>query len=183
MKFTILFGLFLTAIALSTQADSAQAGKPVKVVENFNLEQYEGTWFEVARTDNWFQKSCKKNTLADYSKNSDGTIRVDNTCTASDGGHKQIIGTAKVQEPAKLKVSFAPRFMHFLDIVWADYWVIDLDKNYTLAAISDPKRKHLWVLSRSPRPNPKEYESLLIRLEQNGFDTKTLITTKQESAD
>jgi apolipoprotein D and lipocalin family protein len=183
MSFKTLLSLLFIALTATTQAQATTTKTPVKVVDNFNIELYEGTWFEVARTENWFQKSCTKNTLADYSKNSDGTIRVENTCTTANGTTKQAIGTAKVEGPAKLKVSFAPKITRFIDATWGDYWVIDIDKNYTLAAVSDPKRENLWILSRSPRPAQAAYEALLSRLEKNGFDTKTLINTKQESAD
>jgi lipocalin len=55
----------------------------------------------------------------------------------------------------KLKVRFAPEWLSFLDAVWGDYWVLDLDANYRLVAVGEPSREYLWVLSRTPTV-PKE---------------------------
>ncbi|MDV7400615.1 lipocalin family protein, partial [Arthrospira platensis SPKY1] len=79
----------------------------------------------------------------------------------------------------KLKVRFAPSWLSFLPMVWGDYWVIDLDPSYQLAAVSEPKRKYLWILSRSPTVDPHVYEALIQRLEKMGFDTEQLEVSPQ----
>ena len=67
----------------------------------------------------------------------------------------------------RLQVRFAPVWLARIPLVWGNYWVIDLDADYQLAAVSEPKREYLWVLSRTPEVNPKAYEALLARLEKN----------------
>ena len=74
---------------------------------------------------------------------------------------------------------FAPDWLSFLPIVWGDYWVIDLDSRYQAAAVSDPKRDYLWILSRTPQMDPKVYDDLLLRLQQQQFDTRKLEKTPQ----
>ena len=64
-------------------------------------------------------------------------------------------------------------------MVWGDYWVIDLDADYQLAAVSDAKREYLWVLSRTPQVNAKAYDALLDRLKAQHFDVKKLEPTPQ----
>jgi len=66
-----------------------------------------------------------------------------------------------------------------LPLVWGDYWVIDLDAQYQVAAVSDPKRDYLWVLSRTPQMDPKLYDELLTRLQQQQFDVRKLEKTSQ----
>jgi apolipoprotein D and lipocalin family protein len=66
-----------------------------------------------------------------------------------------------------------------LPLVWANYWVIDLDPGYTLAAVSEPDRRYLWILSRTRSVEPQAYAALLGRLAAKGFDTSKLIATKQ----
>jgi apolipoprotein D and lipocalin family protein len=63
--------------------------------------------------------------------------------------------------------------------VWGDYWVIDLDANYQLAAVSEPKREYLWVLSRTPTVSTEAYQALLTRLKAQGFDLERLERTRQ----
>jgi apolipoprotein D and lipocalin family protein len=64
-------------------------------------------------------------------------------------------------------------------MVWGDYWVIDLDHGYQLAAVSDSKREYLWVLARNRQVDPTMYSALLGRLTQQGFNVQKLILTKQ----
>jgi apolipoprotein D and lipocalin family protein len=64
-------------------------------------------------------------------------------------------------------------------MVWGDYWVIDIDTDYQLAAVSDAKREYLWVLSRTPQTNEKTYDALLERLKAQHFDMKKLEPTPQ----
>jgi apolipoprotein D and lipocalin family protein len=64
--------------------------------------------------------------------------------------------------------------------VWGDYWVIDLDPGYTLAAVSEPGRDYLWILSRTPTVDSGAYQALLRRLEAKGFDITRLQATPQD---
>jgi apolipoprotein D and lipocalin family protein len=63
--------------------------------------------------------------------------------------------------------------------VWGDYWVIDLDAQYQLAAVSEPKREYLWVLSRTPTVSKEAYDALLVRLQAQGLDPARLERTLQ----
>jgi apolipoprotein D and lipocalin family protein len=67
-------------------------------------------------------------------------------------------------------------------MVWGDYWVIDLDPQYQVAAVSDPRREYLWVLSRTPQIDKKVYDALLLRLQNQQFDTRKLELTQQLAA-
>jgi apolipoprotein D and lipocalin family protein len=78
-----------------------------------------------------------------------------------------------------LKVRFAPAWLSWLPQVWGDYWVIDLDDDYQLAAVSEPSREYLWVLSRTPRVDANTYNALLKRLSAQGFDLSKLERSPQ----
>jgi apolipoprotein D and lipocalin family protein len=76
-------------------------------------------------------------------------------------------------------VRFAPAWLSWLPQVWGDYWVIDLDADYQLVAVSDAKREYLWVLSRTPQVNDKAYHALLERLKAQHFEVQKLERTSQ----
>jgi apolipoprotein D and lipocalin family protein len=57
--------------------------------------------------------------------------------------------------------------------------VLDLDPDYQLAAVGDPSRTYLWILSRSPVVSASQYDSLLQRLKVMGFDITKLEKTRQ----
>ena len=79
----------------------------------------------------------------------------------------------------RLKVRFAPALLSFLPPVWGDYWVIDIDRNYGLAAVSEPGRDYLWILSRTPQVEKRALDALLARLSGQGFDLRKLVYTPQ----
>jgi apolipoprotein D and lipocalin family protein len=78
-----------------------------------------------------------------------------------------------------LEVRFAPDWTAWLPLVWGAYWVLDLDSEYQLAAVGDPTRSYLWILSRTPAVSANQYERLLLRLKVMGFDISKLEKTRQ----
>jgi len=142
-----------------------------------------GTWYEIAKYPNWFQKKCTGNTKADYSLLPDGRVQVINRCRMEGGTVNEAIGVARqvgdVTSP-KLEVRFAPAWLSFMPFVWGDYWVIELDDNYQLVAVSEPTREYLWILSRTAQVTPASYNALLNKLRQKGFDLQKLEITQQD---
>ena len=151
-------------------------------IPSLNVPRYMGTWYEIAKYPNFFQRKCVSNTVARYSAQPDGTVRVDNRCKQDDGQVIDAIGQARqigTTNSAKLEVRFAPAWLSFLPIVWGNYWVIDIDSDYQLVAVSEPKREYLWILSRTPEVSATTYNELLARLKKDGFDLEKLEKSKQ----
>ena len=178
-----LLGLLLICFG-STQVKAQQGDQAVKTIAVLDVSRYLGTWYEIAKFPNWFQKKCVSNTKAVYSAKPDGNLRVLNSCKTAAGETSEAEGLARQigsKDSPKLEVRFAPEWLSFLPLVWGDYWVIDLDPQYQLAAVSDPRREYLWVLSRTPQLDPKVYADLLQRLKQQQFDIQKLEITAQKT--
>ncbi len=79
------------------------------------------------------------------------------------------------------EVRFAPEWMEFLPMIWGKYWFIDLDKDYTVAAVSEPNREFLWILSRTPTLDEKRWTALMARLEAQGLSIGKLERTPQNT--
>ena len=168
----------------SSQAIAQQSGQAVNTIASLDVPRYLGTWYEIAKFPNWFQKKCASNTKAVYTAKPDGNLRVLNSCNTASGETSEAEGLARQIGPKdspKLEVRFAPEWLSFLPMVWGDYWVIDLDPQYQVAAVSDPRREYLWVLSRTPQLDPKVYADLLQRLKQQQFDIQKLELTNQKN--
>lgn len=153
-------------------------------VPALDLPRYMGRWHEIARFPNWFQKKCVAAAAADYSLRPDGNVRVVNRCRTADGSVAVAEGEARRIGPAgsaRLEVRFAPAWLSFLPFVWGKYWVVDLDPAYRLAAVGEPGRDYLWVLSRAPVVGRADYDALRARLAAKGFDvTKLQVTGRIE---
>jgi apolipoprotein D and lipocalin family protein len=172
----LLFAALLGAAALVQAA-------PIAPIAALDVPRYMGTWYEIAKYPNRFQKDCAGHTSATYTLEPDKTVQVLNRCRRADGRPDTAVGSARqvgAASSAILEVRFAPRWLSFLPMVWGDYWVIDLDPDYTLAAVSEPKREYLWILSRTPTVARPAYEALLERLRGQGFDLSKLEATRQD---
>ena len=170
-----LMGLSL-AVPIATQA--AQ----VKSIDQLDTNQYMGSWYEIAKLPNWFQRNCAQNTKATYKLINPAEIQVLNQCQAANGEMIQALGMARPRAnglPAQLEVRFAPSWLGWLPLVWGDYWVLDLDPQYQLAAVGDPSKKYLWILSRTPQISEASYKALTQRLSLMGFDVSRLEKTTQ----
>jgi apolipoprotein D and lipocalin family protein len=150
---------------------------PLTTVSHVDLNRYMGEWYEIARYPNSFQKGCV-GSKATYTLLDDGKVSVLNECY--DGSFSGKLRSAKGKAwvidkntNAKLKVSFFWPFS-------GDYWIIDLGNNYKYAVVGHPKRKYLWILSRTKTMEGKVYKAILSRLKDKQYDTSKLIKTLQQ---
>ena len=175
--------LQLASFKVAAQTAATSANLPsVRTIASLDVPRYMGTWYEIAKFPNRFQAKCAANTRAQYLAQADGSVQVLNSCVTTDGSTIDALGKAHQVGPAtspKLQVRFAPAWLSWLSAVWGDYWVIDLDADYQLAAVSDATREYLWVLSRTPQVNAKAYDALLDRLKAQHFDVQKLERTPQ----
>ena len=170
--------IFLTSFPIFSQTSEIA----VKTIPSLDVPRYMGTWYEIAKYPNWFQRKCVSNTKAVYSARDDGTLKVLNSCKTADGEVVQAEGTARqvgAKDSSKLEVRFAPAWLSFIPLVWGDYWVIDLDPQYQVAVVSDSRREYLWVLSRTPQLDKKIYDETLRRIQAQQFDLRKLELTAQ----
>jgi len=149
---------------------------PLATVPSVDLNRYAGTWYEIAKYPNFFQRGCAGGTTAEYSANPDGSIRVVNKSTGKNGKPMQVAGRATVvpgSQNSKLKVSFGGP-------ISGAYWVIGLDeKDYSWAVVGHPSRKFLWILAREPKIPAATYGKILKLVTERGYDPARLESTPQ----
>ncbi len=178
--YSALFGACIFLAGFSAYSQTSDVA--VKTIPSLDVPRYLGTWYEIAKYPNWFQKKCVSNTKAVYSARSDGTLKVLNSCKTAEGEISEAEGTARqigAKDSPKLEVRFAPAWLSFIPLVWGDYWVIDLDPQYQVAVVSDPRRDYLWILSRTPQLDKKVYDETLQRIRDQHFDVRKLELTVQ----
>lgn len=178
--------LFLVAVCQVVGNAQAQAphspAQPLATIASLDVARYLGTWYEVAKFPNRFQRMCVANTQAEYRRHDTGQIEVINRCQQSNGEVAEAVGRARQvggEDSPRLQVRFAPAWLSFLPMVWGNYWVIDLEADYQLVAVSEPEREYLWILSRRLQVDPTRYQALLDRLQARGFDLSRLEASPQ----
>lgn len=180
-----LFACLAWSVANGQSPTATSSAKPstlLTTIASLDVPRYMGTWFEIAKYPNWFQKKCVSDTKAEYRLQAGGTVQVINRCRKESGEMDEAVGEARqtgVATSPKLQVRFAPSWLSLLPFVWGDYWVIDLDDRYQLVAVSEPKREYLWILSRTPTVSVEAYDALLGRLKAQGLDLDRLERTRQ----
>lgn len=179
MVIYLLFFLLMCSVAGSPSQDKSS----LEVVSAVDINRYAGTWYEIARLPNRFQKQCTGDVTATYTLLKDGDIKVVNRCRKENGDIDEAEGRARRasdDEPnTKLKVRFAPAILSFLPFVWGDYWIIDLASDYSYAVVGEPDRKYLWVLSRTPTMDETTLQSVFDRIKRQGYDLVELVRTMQ----
>ncbi|MBI9030562.1 lipocalin family protein [bacterium] len=157
------------------------SGKEPLPVANVDLIQYQGTWYEIAKLPNWFQKKCVKNTTASYQLKEDGHISVINRCVEKDGDINSVEGMARIVDPktnAKLEVSFA-RFL-WSNWFWGAYWVIGLADDYSWAIVGGPNHKYAWILAREKKLDDSTLDQIFGILKDQGYDPNKFEFTVQD---
>lgn len=149
--------------------------KGIEPVEDFELSQYLGTWYEIARLDHSFERGLSQVT-AQYSMRDDGGVRVINRgYSKEDQAWSEAEGKAYfVEDPhsGHLKVSFFGPF-------YGSYVVFNLDDAYQQAFVSGPDRSYLWFLSRTPEVSDADKQRFLKAAKDAGFDTNALVFVEQ----
>ena len=172
---TVVFSIGLIALLNSC----ASIPKQAKAVKNFDVNEYLGTWYEIARFDFRFERDLD-NVSAQYSLNENGNVIVLNSgYNPKKQEWKKAKGLAKFRgdkDTAKLKVSFFGPF-------YSGYNVVALDENYKYALVAGKNLKYLWILSRT-KNIPQEVKTNYLKIaEQIGYDTSKLIWVKHDRKD
>ncbi len=168
--------LIISFLFISSCAMTKDQSIDMTTVKQLNLNRYLGTWYEIARFPHSFEKNLV-GVRATYSLQPDGKIKVLNQGykNSLDGKPSEAVGKAKIpdpSEPGKLKVSF-------FWIFYADYYVLEVDKNYQYAMIGSYSDKYFWILCRTPQMDEATYQMLLDKARKRGYNLDKLEKVEQ----
>ena len=151
----------------------------INVVSDVDLEQFIGTWYEIARLPNNNEKNLVEVTST-FARSKNGGFELINR--GYKGSRKGKCTTLKgdivIPDPSKtgdlkLKVLFFT----------IGYKIIDVDKDkYRFAMVTtDDSRKYLWILSKTPIMEKSEYDRLVESARDKGFAVEKLEKVQQFS--
>ncbi|WP_218573620.1 lipocalin family protein [Pseudomonas sp. OIL-1] len=167
----------LVALGVSTLVGCVSLPDKVVPVENFKIDRYLGTWYEIARLDHSFERGLSKVT-AEYSLREDGGIRVLNRGYSEEEGEwSEAEGKGYFvysEDIGHLKVSFFGPF-------YSSYAIFELDKeDYQYAWVAGNNTDYLWLLAREPQVSDELIEAFESRADELGFATEELIYVEHD---
>lgn len=163
---------FIVLLLLSFLNGCVGLPEGVRPVDEFDINKYQGRWYEIARLDHSFERGLNRVT-AEYSLRDDGGVKVINKgFSIAENEWKEAEGKAffvRSQDEGYLKVSFFGPF-------YGSYVVFELDKDrYQYAFVSGPNTSYLWLLSRNPTVSKELVGRFVKRSKELGFNTDNLI--------
>jgi len=168
----VIFFLFIPLIF----ADCLGIPENITPVKSFQLNNYLGKWYEIARLDHSFEHGLEQVT-AEYSLRDDDGVKVINKgFNSATQKWKEAEGKAFFVEDKNtgyLKVSFFGPF-------YGSYVIFELDKDYRYAFITSSDKSYLWFLSRTATISDELKNHFLETAGKLGFNTKELIFVKQK---
>ena len=137
----------------------------------FDINQYLGKWYEIARIENEFQPKMEQVT-AQYNLIRENYIEIINSGYFNDKLVHTIGRAVPTDNERTLKVHFQPDIYSFYNILF-------VDDNYQYALVSGNSKDYLWILSRTPELDKNIVDKLIDIAKKEDFNTSDLIFTKQ----
>lgn len=156
----------------------ATARPPLPTVERVDLERFMGDWYVLAHIPASIEKDAW-NAVESYRLAEDGTI--DTTFTFREGGFD---GPEKRYTPrgfVRDRETNATWGMQFFWPFRAEYLVVHLDEGYRTTIVGRTKRDYVWVMAREPVIPEAEYEALVRKVGEAGYDLAKLRKVPQRS--
>jgi apolipoprotein D and lipocalin family protein len=151
---------------------------PINTVDTtIDLNRYLGKWYQIAALPQVFSFNAKCVT-AEYSLNSDGSVKVVNKQITQDGSAQEIVGRATVEPNsgnAKLRVGFFGQ-----QPAEPNYWIVEIADDYSYAVVSDKNKFTWWILSRTPQMDETKVQEIITRWAGFGVNMSLLQRTVQD---
>lgn len=163
----------LAALAAACSPDEAQPGstESIPAVSSLDLDRFEGAWYELSRIPIPVARDWV-NTADIYLHNADGSwsVRYEGTKGSPEGPRKTLKQRLRIPDPSRpgeMEVSLIP-------FLWSKYRLVHMSVDYRFMLVTSSSKRFLWLMSREPTPDPAEYEALVARAAELGFDTSRL---------
>ena len=174
-----LWALWMAGVAVMAGCANTSPPPGVEAVTPFDLQRYQGRWYELARLDHSFERGMT-DVSATYTPQADGSVRVVNRgFAAASGQWREAVGKALftgAPTTGSLKVSFFGPF-------YGGYHVAALDPDYRWALVLGPDTSYCWILARDKQLDAAQRDAIVARAQALGVDTHALIWVTHKRLD
>lgn len=171
----------VAALAAWLALAAATAAPPVRSVEGLDVQRYAGTWYEVARLPHRRQARCVGDATATYWPLEARSLRLVRECR--DASDRWAVTVAEAVADAddagggRFALSVLPAWLRWWPRSSEAHWVVLLDRDYRWAVVSEPSRRSLWILSRTPALAPELYGEVVAQLRAGRYPVERLVPT------
>jgi len=170
-----------TVLLLSALVAGALAECPdIPALTEFDASQYAGQWYEIARYPliGELGETCVQ---ANYTLQSDASVRLENRAKKPDGSIDSIQGTASAKDPSKpaeLSVVFDEGFRGSYNVIRTNYNASAMV--YACNSVFGIANEYTWFLSRTETMDQRVVDEFTKILVDAGSDTSKLYVTPQD---
>lgn len=178
--FSSIVKRLMLIFAFSLNAFAGETPDHVGAVNGVDVQQYLGTWYEIARLDHGFERNLEQVTDT-YSLLKNGQLHLVKT------GHDAQLNSVKRMEgdlyfiaPAHSDGTYNGMLkLRLGGAFYGPYHIIALDKTLYNYAMVTGGKDYLWILSRTPQLTYPIKQELMSQAKALGFATENLIFVKQ----
>ena len=170
--------IIASALLLLSTSACTMLDTKVEVVDDFKLDNYLGTWHEIARLDHSFERGLSQVT-ASYSVKGDKVVVINKGYSEEKSDWQQAEGKAYFIESdniGRLKVSF---FGPFYGAYQIHDLISDDQGNYQASLVIGPNNDYAWILARNNTLSADIKQRFVSKMELLGIDQQQLIWVKQ----
>lgn len=144
---------------------------PMPSVNTVDLDRFMGDWYVIASIPTWFERDIY-NAVERYDRL--GPRKIQTTFSYRKGGFD---GEPGQMEPIGFVQEDGSNALWDMQFLWpfkADYRIVYLDPEYRNTIIGRIKRDYVWIMSRKPQLSEVEFQQLVQRVEELGYDISKL---------
>jgi apolipoprotein D and lipocalin family protein len=149
----------------------------MKTVEYVDLPKFMGDWYVIANIPTFIERNAY-NAVETYALNDAGEIET--TFTFRAGGFDGPLKTYRPKGFIKDEQSNALWAMQFIWPIKADYRIVYLNDKYSQVIIGRRARDYVWVMARTPEIPDQDYNRLINKVKELGYDIEKLARVPQQ---
>lgn len=139
-------------------------------VTHVDLEKYSGKWYVIASIPTKFDKEWTHVTES-YTVNKKGNVDIFTTYK------KENSDRDKSFKSKGFPIATSNNVRWKVQIIWpfkANYLVEELSDDYTYVVVGHPKQKFIYIMNRTGKMGNIQYEEIVKRMSDKGYDIKLL---------
>ncbi|PBQ34136.1 hypothetical protein CNR22_20945 [Sphingobacteriaceae bacterium] len=140
-----------------------------------DLNKFSGKWYVIATIPTGFDKEWDYTTET-YTLNKKGKIDIYTTYCKKGEEKEKSVKSKGFPNKETFNISWKVQF------VWpfkADYLIEELSPDYTYVVVGHPKKKFLYIMNRSGKMGQIQYNEIVERFKERGYDVSKLQKVKQ----